>query len=126
MHGSKETLPVALDADGYTSRKVEWGDMTIEFWTATADADPSEFFKGLPDDRCQCPHYGYLISGRITYRFGDREEVYSAGDVYYVAPGHLPMIQAGSEGIEFSPKVQFDQTMEVVGRNVQALMAGGV
>ena len=50
---------------------------------------------GLPDDPCPCPHWGYVLRGRLTYRFPDREEVFEAGDAFYLPPGHIPMPTAG-------------------------------
>jgi len=43
------------------------------------------FFVGLPDDRCESPHWGYMISGELTFRYADRDEVYErklAGSVH--------------------------------------------
>ena len=40
--------------------------------------------KGLPGDRCDCPHWGYVFKGRLIWTFGDREEVFEAGDAFYV------------------------------------------
>ena len=37
---------------------------------------------------------------------------------YYGAPGHLPLIFAGTEIVEFSPTAELNRTMEVVGRNL--------
>lgn len=45
----------------------------MRFETYTADADLAPLMKGLPDDRCQCPHMGYVLRGRVTFRFADRE-----------------------------------------------------
>ena len=38
-------------------------------------------FRGLPDDRCQCDHWGYLFKGsfRVTYLDGP-DEVVRAGE----------------------------------------------
>ncbi|MGW2521268.1 hypothetical protein ACWC09_30490 [Streptomyces sp. NPDC001617] len=41
-----------------------------------------------------------------------------AGDAYYGAPGHLPLVFAGTEIVEFSPTAELNRTMEVVGRNL--------
>ena len=46
---------------------------------------------GLPDDSCQCPHWGYVLKGELTFRFADREEVFEAGDAFYLPPGHVPL-----------------------------------
>ncbi len=44
-----------------------------------------------------------MLKGRLTYRFGDHEEVFDAGDAFYLPPGHIPLAEAGSELIQFSP-----------------------
>ena len=93
---------------------------TVGFTSFIADADPAPFFQGLPDDRCQCPHWGYVLKGKITFRFADREETYEAGDAYYVPPGHTPVVYDGNEIVEFSPADELAKTMEVVMRNMAA------
>ena len=60
--------------------------------------------KGLPDDRCQCPHWGYVVEGQVTFRFADREEVYEAGDAFYAPPGHVPVKhEPGTEIVHVQP-----------------------
>jgi hypothetical protein len=120
MRGSKADLPVALDTGQGTIQAIEWGTMNVELGAFQQGADPSPFFKGLPDDRCQCPHWGYVLKGQMRYQFADHEEVYNAGDVYYAPPGHTPVIGDNTEYIEFSPSGLYQQTMEVVGRNLAA------
>jgi hypothetical protein len=91
------------------------------FTSYLADMDPAPVFKGLPDDRCQCPHWGYVIKGKMTFRFADREETYEAGDAYYAPPGHTPVLFAGAEVVEFSPNDEIAaRTKEVVQRNLAA------
>ena len=46
---------------------------------------------------------GYVIKGKVAFRSGDGEEVFEAGDAYYVGPGHTPVLYAGTEVVEFSP-----------------------
>src|SRR5438046_1946192 len=87
------------------------------------DVDTTPLFKGLPDDRCQSPHWGYVVSGKITFRFADRDEIYETGDAYYAPPGHIPLIEAGSEIVEFSPADAYAQTMSVVEQNLAALQS---
>ncbi len=45
-----------------------------------------------------------IIKGRKVVKYRDREEVINAGDLYYMAPGHSTITDAGTEWIEFSPK----------------------
>ena len=97
------------------------GDYAVCFETFREDADGTPLFRGLPDDRCQSPHWGYVISGRIVFKFADREEVYETGDAYYAPPGHIPVIDAGTEVVEFSPSGAYEETMKVVVQNLQAM-----
>jgi hypothetical protein len=118
---SKETASESLKVEGYEGHfeRVE-GGYTIAFETYTQDADLSPFFAGLPDDRCQCPHWGYVMKGRVAFRFADREETYEAGDAYYAPPGHTPTLFAGTEIVEFSPTDELQRTIEVVTKNMEA------
>jgi hypothetical protein len=59
-------------------------------------------------------------AGRLVMRFADREETYTAGDAYSVGPGHLPLVFAGTEVVEFSPTAQLRATMAVLGANMTA------
>lgn len=96
------------------------GGYSVCFESHTADADLAELFRGLPDDRCQLPRWGYVLTGRVTFRFADREETYEAGDAYYVPPGHTPVHHAGAELVEFSPTDVLGETIPVVMQNLQA------
>lgn len=94
---------------------------TPSFETHKQDADPpAPLFHGLPDDRYQCPHCGVVLTGKLVFRYADHGEIYyHAGDAYYGAPGHLPLVFAGSEFIEFSPTVELQQTIAVLGENMK-------
>ncbi|HZO50685.1 MAG TPA: hypothetical protein VFB26_11105 [Gaiellaceae bacterium] len=96
------------------------GGYTVAFESYAEDVDATPFFAGLPDDRCQSPHWGYVVRGKVAFRFADREEVYEAGDAYYAPPGHTPVLYAGAEIVEFSPSEDLARTMEVVSRNLEA------
>ena len=98
-------------------RQAEWGDMRVGFETYLSDFDDAELLKGLPDDRCQCPHWGYLLAGRMTVRYADHEEVVQAGELYYMAPGHTMSTEGGTVLIEFSPKEEFRKLTEIAEKN---------
>ena len=88
------------------------------------DTDATEVFRGLPDDRCQSPHWGYVLKGRVTFKFADRDEVYETGDAYYAPPGHVPLVEAGTEVVEFSDAAQYAKTTAVIAENLAALASG--
>jgi len=52
--------------------------------------------KSLPGGNCSCPHWGYVFKGRMIVRYGDHEEVFEAGDAFYMPPGHAPEAEAGT------------------------------
>jgi hypothetical protein len=120
---SKETASRVEDMGVMEGRYEELGGYTVGFETFREDADATPLMKGLPDDRCQSPHWGYVVSGKVTFRFADRDEVYEQGDAYYAEPGHIPLIAAGTEVIEFSPTGEYGRTMEAIGRNLAAVRA---
>jgi hypothetical protein len=107
----KDEAPILVDEPEMEGRYVELGDTTVSFETFRVDADPAPLFSGLPDGRCPCPHQGVVLSGRVVIRYADHEETYTAGDAYVVAPGHLPLVSAGTEVVEFSPTEQLRTMM---------------
>ena len=96
------------------------GGYAVCFERHTADADLAPLFRGLPEDRAQLPRWGYVIEGRIGFRFADREETCEAGEAYYVGAGHTPVYYAGTEIVEFSPTAILNETIPVVLRNLDA------
>jgi hypothetical protein len=120
---NKMTTPVAVDLPQIQGRYADLDGYTVAFETFTEDVDPAPLFKGLPDDRCQCPHWGIVQSGQVTFRWVDHEETHMTGDAYYAAPGHLPLLAAGTAVVEFSPTDELGRTMAVVEGNLA--MAGG-
>jgi hypothetical protein len=117
----KDNAPVAVEAPEITGRYVDLDGYTVGFETFHVDTDPAPYFRGLPDDRCQCPHWGVVVAGSLTMRFADREETYGEGDAYYVPAGHLPLMTAGTEVIEFSPTELLQRTLAVVRANLTAM-----
>jgi hypothetical protein len=119
MHASKADLP-AMVLGEYEGRTIDWGELRFAFESMPAHFPPDESpFAGLPDDRCQCPHWGYLVSGsaRVSYLDGP-DEVISAGEAYYLRPGHFLQTLEPVELIELSPVDQHDETMAVVAANM--------
>jgi len=76
-------------------------------------------FVGLPEDRCQCRHFGYVKKGSITYKTAEGDETFNAGDAYVVGPGHTPVLHPGTELVEFSPTAELNETMAVVTKNME-------
>ena len=77
--------------------------MTIALERWNAGLDTAQWFADLPGGACQESHWGYCLKGRVTMRYADgRTEVISAGDAYYVRPGHNAHIDEDAEFVEFT------------------------
>lgn len=63
---------------------------------------------------------GGVIRGKVGFRHDGGEEIVSAGDAYFVGPGHTPVLYPDTEVVEFSPSDELAQTIEVVSKNLQA------
>ena len=98
---------------------------TVGFTSFSEDIDATPFMKGLPDDRCQCPHWGYVLKGKMTARYADRDEVFEAGDAFYTPPGHIPVKnEPGTEFVSFSPSEELRTAEAVMMKNMQAMQGG--
>lgn len=118
---SKDDLPVER-IDAYEGRMTQMGDYNLAFESMPASFPPHELFAGLPGDRCQCEHWGYVFKGAIKFSYADgSEDVFRGGDAYYAPPGHLPTVLEDVEIVEFSPKAEFDRTIAQVSKNVEAM-----
>ena len=117
----RDELPEQEIAPGYSSRFADWGGMTVGFEFAPAGMDASTMLEGLPDGRCQAPHWGFLFKGRLTVDYGDRTETIVAGQAYHVEPGHRLTIEEDSEAVEFTPTEALQQTFAAA----RARAAGG-
>jgi hypothetical protein len=120
---SKTTAARATSGPGYEGRFAELGEYTVAFEQFTDGGDMTPLFSGLPDDRCQCAHWGIVVQGRLTFTYADGQDVVEAGEAYYAPPGHTPAADPGTETIEFSPAAELHKTMAVVIKNAQALAA---
>ena len=122
MHASKGSLSAETIGD-YEARSAELLDYTVAFESIPAGFPPGgeSMFKGLPDDACQSPHWGYLFKGRFRAPLTDGGEiVVSAGEAYYLPPGHRYEALEDCETVEFSPTHELVRSLAVVAKNVAA------
>jgi Cupin domain len=119
---SKDSASQAVDHGPVMDRSEQLEGYTVNFVTFRQDIDATPLLKGLPDDQCQCPHWGYVLKGRLAYRFGGREEVFEAGDAFYAPPGHVPVqCEPGTEIVQFSPAEELRAVEAVMAKNMQAM-----
>jgi hypothetical protein len=120
----KDQAAEQMEMDGYAASSHELDGYTVAWETFSSHDDPAVLFKGLPDDACQCPHWGLVLKGQITYRYVDgTTDVIREGEAYYARPGHLPLPAEGTTTLEFSPTDGLQETMAVVMKNLEAIGA---
>src|SRR3954468_24982620 len=68
---AKDTAPQHASQPGYEARLAELDGYTVAFEEFSEGGDFSPLFRGLPDDRCQSPHWGVVVKGSITFRSAD-------------------------------------------------------
>jgi len=122
---SKETAARGGEEGPVVDHSDDIGGYTVNFVTFNQDIDATPLLKGLPEDKCPCPHWGYVLKGRLTYRVGDSEEVFLAGDAFYLPPGHIPIgNEPGSELMQFSPAEELRRVTDTIMKNMQATQGG--
>src|SRR5215468_3626164 len=95
---------------------------TVNFTKFVVDMDATEMMKGLPGDRCPCSHWGYVFKGQLTFRTDHGDEVFGPGDAFYVAPGHVPIVTAGTEYLQFSPTEEMHLVSNHLTAKARAMM----
>lgn len=128
MHVAKDNVDVKMAIPGAVIRQqVGFGSVqgfdkiSGEYFTLAAGVDTTPLFQGLVGDQCQCPHWGFVLSGRITTidAQGGRETVV-ANDLFYWPPGHNVLVEADAEIVMFSPQVEHTHVID----HMRAKVAG--
>jgi hypothetical protein len=118
---SRESAAHVDDHGPVEDRHEDVEGYTINFVTFRQDIDSTPLLRGLPGDSCPCPHWGYVVSGRVTFGFGDREETFGPCDAFYVPGGHSQRAEAGTEYLQFSPSEELREVSQTMARNMEAM-----
>jgi hypothetical protein len=108
----KEDIEVKLEIPGAILRqKTDFGDATGfgkisgEYFSLSAGVDTTPLFMGLEGNLCQCPHWGFLLSGQITTTDAKGiHEIVNANDLFYWPAGHNVKVNEDAEIVMFSPQ----------------------
>ena len=123
MHASREDLPILFGDESAGLRGVDWQGKRVAIPSLPAGGDYAPLFQGLPNDMCPVPHWGYIIKGRVRIMYADStEETLREGDIFYLPPGHVPIVDEDLEVFEVSPPAAMDELIAVLNRN--AAVAG--
>jgi hypothetical protein len=114
MRIAKQDIEVKMEIPGAVIRqRTDFGDATGlgkisgEFFSFSAGVDTTQLFIGLDGNMCQCPHWGYVLSGQLTTTDASgAQETVNSGDLFYWPPGHNVKVDADAEIVMFSPQQQ--------------------
>ena len=116
----KDDIPVTMQAPGTTMRGLAgYGGMTVAFNELPAGTDFAPVLQGLKNDKCQCPHWGYILEGEMVMKYEDgREERLTAGDVFYMPPGHTGIVEKDIKLVDFSPEKELKEVMDHIAKKM--------
>jgi len=114
MRIAKEDIDVKMAIPGAVIRqRTDFGDATGlgtisgEYFSLSAGVDTTPLFQGLDGDLCQCPHWGYVLSGQLTTTdAAGTQETVNTSDLFYWPPGHNVKVNEDAEIVMFSPQQQ--------------------
>ncbi|MCY1720282.1 hypothetical protein OU798_08000 [Prolixibacteraceae bacterium Z1-6] len=123
MKIKKEDITVVKETPGMILRKQEgFGGHTIAYHELPKGTDFTPLLKGLTNDLCHCPHWGYLFEGsmQIIYHDGS-EEVISAGEAFYLPGGHTLIVKEDIKLMDFSPTTELNEVFANVEKRMTEL-----
>lgn len=110
----RDEMDVRLQGDGVDFRTKAVGGQTMAWVVLPKGADLGPALKGLEGDECHCPHWGYVIRGRLMMRTNGSEQTYEAGQAFYWGPGHVPVALEDCEYIDVSPTHELEAVISHV------------
>ena len=121
---SKESATRIADYGVAEDRSADLDGYTVNFVTIKQSHDLAPMLKSLPGGNCSCPHWGYVLKGRVIVRYDGREEILEAGDAFYMSPGHAPEAEAGTELVQISPTDELAVVESALAKSMQAAPPG--
>ena len=121
---SKESASEHETVEGYEGHFEHFdGGWTVAFEAYSQDADLAPFFKGLPNDECQCEHMGYVIRGEGRLPLGRQRGAVRGGRRLLRRPGAHAHPVRGHGGRRVQPERGARRAMEVVTKNMEEMEA---
>jgi hypothetical protein len=112
MRVAKDDVPVLMEIPGAKVRLHKnfgsakgYDGISGEYFTLAAGVDTTPLFQGLEGNLCQCPHWGFVLKGRITTTDATgATETVNTNDLFYWPAGHNVKVEVDAELIMFSPE----------------------
>lgn len=120
MRIAKDQIPEKINVPGAIARQAgDFGDasgyarMAGEYFSLGAGTDIAPLLKGLKDDTCQSPHWGYVINGELVVTYTDgKSDTCSTNDLFFWPAGHSVRVVNDAEIVLFSPEREHTEVMD--------------
>ena len=120
MRQLTQDLPLTMEAPSMRIRNTDWGGLVIGYLELPGGTDFTPLFEGLPDDACQCPHWGYVLKGAVHLQYTDGTmEVTRQGEVFYWPAGHTAWVEEDTTFIDFSPEKEFKEVSQHIAHKME-------
>ena len=119
MRIAKHDIPTKIDVPGAVARQTtnfgdvgDYGTLAAEYFSLAAGTDIAPLLKGLDNDACDAPHWGFMHAGEVVITYVDgTEETCIDDDLFYWPPGHSVRVVRDAEVILFSPQVEHAEVL---------------
>ena len=112
-----DDLPTELAGPGTEIRRQDYDGLAICLIRLEAGVRTDPLFAGMPDDRCQCAHWGHIMSGTMRVHGAEGARDYTAGESYYWAPGHNLEAVTDAEYLEITRSEETTASWATAGRS---------
>jgi hypothetical protein len=120
MRISKNDIPAKINVPGAVARVAPnfgsatgFGKMGGEYFSLAAGTDIAPLLKGLENDACHAPHWGYMIRGELVVTYTDGQvDTCKESDLFYWPPGHSVRVVKDADVILFSPQSEHGQVLD--------------
>ena len=97
-----------------------WGGLTVDVNNLPKGTDFKPLLKGLKNDHCQVPHWGYVVKGSILIEYEDgSKNTFGEGEAFYMKPGHTGIVLEDLQLVSFSP----EEGMRDLGKHLEKRVA---
>jgi hypothetical protein len=113
MHVNFPSMEPTVTMPGYVGRWLEAERLHFAFERCAAGSNIDHLIAIFPDAACPVAHWGYIYSGKVRVEYVNQpEEIFSAGDLFFVPPGHRPYMLEDTELLQITDKDEFRAFMK--------------
>ena len=131
MRVAKQDVDVKMEIPGAVVRQRtgfgeagSMGTISGEYFSLASGVDTTPLFVGLDGGVCDCPHWGFVVRGKITTTSAKGEtETVTKDDLFYWPPGHNVRVEEDADIVMFSPQREHTRVIDHMRRKVSEAQA---